>query len=45
MTGIICMIRMNRMNNNEMTWMAEMTGMLWMTGMTCKIRMNINEMT
>ena len=40
MTGIICMIRMNRMNNNEMTWMAEMTGitrmtgMLWMTGMT-----------
>ena len=40
MTGIMCMIGMNRMNNNEMTWMAEMTGitrmtgMLWMTGMT-----------
>ena len=48
---IICMTRMKRMNNNEMLWMAEMTGatrmtgMLWMTGMTCMIRMNINEMT
>ena len=45
------MIGMNRMNNNEMTWMAEMTGitrmtvMLWMAGMTCMIRMNIREMT
>ena len=51
MTRIICMIRMNRMNNNEMTWMAEMTGitrmigMLWMTPMTYMIRMNINKMT
>ena len=25
MPGIICMIGINRMNNNEMTWMAEMT--------------------
>ena len=39
------------MNNNDMSWMAEMTGiprmirMLWMTGMTCMIRMNINDMT
>ena len=29
----------------EMTGITRMTGMLWMTGMTCKIRMNINEMT
>ena len=37
MTGIICMSRMNRMNNNEMaemTGITRMTGMLWMTGMT-----------
>ena len=41
-TGIICMIRMKRMNNNEMTGITRVTGMLWMT---CMIRMNINKMT
>ena len=33
MSGIICMNRMKRRNNNEMTWMAEMTGITRMTGM------------
>ena len=28
-----------------MTNMTGMTGTLWMTGMTCRIRMSINEMT
>ena len=43
-----CMIRMNRMTINEMSWMAGMTGTTRMTGMTCMIRMTrmiINEMT
>ena len=30
------------MNNNEMTGITRVTGMLWMT---CMIRMNINKMT
>ena len=34
MTGMTCMIRMDRMTINEMT------GMIWVTGMTCMIRMN-----
>ena len=34
MSGMACIIRMNRMTINEMT------GMIWMTGMTCMIRMN-----
>ena len=34
MSGMTCMIRMNRMTINEMTRMTEMTGM------TCRIRMN-----
>ena len=42
MTGIFCMIRMDRMNNNEMTWMAAMTGIICMIRMD---RMNNNEMT
>ena len=29
----------------EMTGITRMTVMLWMAGMTCMIRMNINEMT
>ena len=28
MTGMICMIRTNRITNNEMTWMAWMIGMM-----------------
>ena len=34
MTGMTCMIMMNRMTIREMNWTAGMTGM------TCKIRMN-----
>ena len=36
MTGMTCMIRMNRMTISEMNWMA---GMIGMTGMTCLIKM------
>ena len=37
MTGMTCMIRMNRMTIREMNWMVRMIGM---TGMTCLIKMN-----
>ena len=36
---------LNRMTINEMTRMTGITGMIWMTEMTCMIRMTINEMT
>ena len=38
MTGMTCIIKMNRMTINETTWMAGMTGMTGMTKLTGMIR-------